>query len=113
MTAPTVDADRQVDVQVAEKVLGWQWITFLGASYLVSPEWLPDFLTPGSSWRRGYLGEANLEWSRLPRYRHLRLPALSQDINGAGPSSRRCVRPAGKSALTATGPTCPPRPATA
>lgn len=58
-------SNREIDTEVAEKVMGWQWWTLIHAAYLIPSHIADDRCFSGSSWKKGIVGNAERDIDAL------------------------------------------------
>ncbi len=82
-----MEAGRELDALIAEKVMGWRWFRFLNKCYLIPPRNTETGFDPAhvlSHWDgEGKEGTPDLEWTTLSSYPNFRLRHYSTDIAAA------------------------------
>jgi len=78
-------SDAELSALVAEKLMEWEWWSFVGTSYLI-----PDYLAtrfvgrPGLGWKQEELSETAILSEHFPGdYEHVKQPAFASDIDAA------------------------------
>lgn len=78
--------DRELDAEVAEKIMRWTWWNFMGGESFLVPDYIADHFAnhPAIGWRAGKLESVVLFADLFPMdYGHVKLPRFATEIGSA------------------------------